>query len=364
VKRGWGERDRTSNPHCPRLGDFRTLVKQPITPNSLPAAPAPPAAITPFEPLSTYNMDLLTIIRKWGPGSPSKGASDRKESATKPDRELVSHEDTQRLPHKIQQLQKPTRDSRHQTLSNVPECTDGKQSTTENSIDHEMELDESQSLETITKRQNEIAEYRHQIASFQKCIEKLKNEKSQDVQEFERVVRKQNHCLEELDSKRRRQHKEHEILRQEYESLLNDNQALRDYIDRTRNRQPVHSDDEYIARMGSLNHKTKSWITSLSKSRRSEDLELDYSIIQEALGWNSYGRHFQSWVNEDPNRLRSILQKSQHRTFLIRQLIWSEFSETIFSPFCLGLRNEVDHLLHKIMDEICVQGTDSLRCFY
>ena len=179
-----------------------------------------------------------------------------------------------------------------------------------------------------------------------------------------RPTLRQKKWQEELELVRRQEVIKHELLRQECESLSNDNLALRDYIDCTRERQPVHTDNEYIIRMEFLNQKTKSWITTLSKSSRSEDLEMDYFIIQEALEWTSYGRLFQLWANEEPNRLRRILQNRQHRTFLIRQLIWSEFSESIFSPFCFGLKREVDDLLRRFVDVICLQDTDSLRRVY
>jgi len=131
----------------------------------------------------------------------------------------------------------------------------------------------------ITKLQYEISECRRRIVSLQKFIEQLKYEKLEEAQHLERVVLRQKKWQEELELVRRQEAIEHELLRQECESLLNDNLALRDYIDRTREYQPVHTDNEYITWMEFLNQKIKSWITTLSKSSRSEDLEMDYFII-------------------------------------------------------------------------------------
>lgn len=153
-------------------------------------------------------------------------------------------------------------------------------------------------------------------------------------------------------------------LLQECEKLSTDNLALREYIHRTRDRQPTHTDEEYITRIQSLNESTKSWIASLSKSRRSENLETDQPIVWEALVQTCHGRDFCRLLIQNPEFFEVILLNRQLRSLLVRQLIWSIMADSVFRPFCFGLKEPVSELLNNAVETILEQGTVSSHPLY
>jgi len=134
--------------------------------------------------------------------------------------------------------------------------------------------------------------------------------------------------------------------------LSRDNITLREYLNATRQCQPIYSDDEYVARIERLNEQTNSWITTLSKSQQTANVQQDMLTIPPALNQTNYGRAFASILQKNPNMLERILENRQRRSSLIRQFIWCEFSEVIFRPFCFGLNKDMSDLLLRTMRTI------------
>ena len=225
--------------------------------------------------------------------------------------------------------------------------------------DSELDSDmrkEPQTPEHITNLQLEIVRYQTQISELENVIGRMKEEISESTIRFKRRYGEQQRQLHQSELSRQQATMEYRSAKEECETLSHKNLGLLEYIALTRDPQPVHTDNEYTRRIQRLDEMTRSWIGSLSKSRQSEDHELDQSIVKQALELNHHGRIFGSLVSERPYILRSILQNRRRRNSLIRQLIWAELSEMIFRPFCFGLRDDVSDLLSDIVDTIYSEG--------
>jgi hypothetical protein len=239
-------------------------------------------------------------------------------------------------------------------IAEVP--NDGKTKEAPICVDDETELGENDQLpasELIKPLQLEIDQWGLQIKELEKAVYRTKD----DLARADRNTRRRLEVWQRKET-------DYENLIQECERLSNDNLALREYIHRTRDRQPTYTDEEYITRIQSLNEMTKSWIASLSKSRRSQNLEADQQIISTAFCQTSHGREFAALLSENPDFFEAILKNRQLRNLLVRQLIWSTMADLVFRPFCFGLKESMNDLLNKAMEIIRTQGTVSSHPLY
>ena len=198
----------------------------------------------------------------------------------------------------------------------------------------------------------DVSKFQMHIAELKKKIAHVEAESAEDKDRCAQSLEQLKTRLEASERRRQQAELDFSNAMAECGKLSRDNVALREYIDVTRHRQPIYSDDEYIARIERLNEQTKSWIATLSKSQKTANVQQDMSAILPALDQNNYGRAFASVLQENPNMFERILESRQRRSSLIRQFIWCEFSEVIFRPFCFGLTDDVSDLLSRTMRTI------------
>jgi hypothetical protein len=144
--------------------------------------------------------------------------------------------------------------------------------------------------------------------------------------------------------------------RQECEKLQIDNVELREHINNTRGSKPVHADDQYIKLIEHLNEKTKSWIAGLSKSGQAGDIQHEMGLVLEALGKTSHGRSVLETSGENTHVLAKILGDRRRRMALIRQLLWTEITESVIQPFAFGLTGDYNALLAKALAKMMHKG--------
>jgi hypothetical protein len=265
--------------------------------------------------------------------------------------------DTSETPKHIQQSRRQLRNPRNGRQvaeaegTRLAAPTDGKLET-DISTDPKTE-------EPVRNLQLDVVRYEAKINELENVIEQLKNQFSESNSRFERGYEELQRQLRQSSLIHQHVVMEYTNSKEECENLSNQNLGLLEYIAATRNPQPVHTDNEYTGRIQYLDETTKSWIASLLRSRQSQDHEFGRSITQQVLDikqMNSHMRLFSSLATERPDIFPQILQNRRRWNSLIRQLIWAELSESIFYPFCFGLRDDISALLSSIMDTIYTKG--------
>lgn len=216
--------------------------------------------------------------------------------------------------------------------------------------------EESQPREGATGLELQISEYQNKIRKLESDTKRIETaylkQREHLIRAYERHRQEQQQAELNINNLER----ELETSLRECQKLSTDNASLRTYIADTRDRQPVHTDTEYITAILQLNEMTKSWIATLSKAQKANDIEADMAEVRQALKMNRYGSRFASLIQNIPGLLCDILGNRRRRISLTRQLIWSELCDAIFQPFCFGLDSNVASFLSKAVDTVCTQG--------
>jgi hypothetical protein len=258
-------------------------------------------------------------------------------------------------PRLTQQGTLRTQDLREALNEAESEAQVGPATTAE--TDTEEDESESELARDVPTDPSDVLDYKRRITELEHVVRDLHNRHSVNKFRSKQAYERQINQLEKTKWKARQLETELNRAREECDRLSKDNRALREYIDLTRDRQPLHTDDEYIARIEQLNEITKSWIAALWKAKQLESVETDRSIILKVLDMTYYGRSIAEAVRESPIYIDTILENRQRRMSLIRQLVWAELTEVILAPFCFGLGVELDEMLSNVVDTICGEGS-------